>query len=254
MLDKMDVSLIANHLSNRLLIEDWTDNVTIADGFLKISGLSPGQYHLQCIMSKYVLSVKLFIIEDSKQPSTEQFWTNFRLGKRWAVESPGNSVLRPLTISQVSRQAERVKIQLQNWSNKTYAIVCGTTTLSHRMVYETFMSRAEKRQLLKWPVGQCAINTLFVSGRKLSEEYQYILERARYEKWTGTTLQQPSLLLKRQEQSQTSIANKTEKAAVGFEARPKQSRNVHNRMFYRPGPYGKDSFIHEYNLTPVYGK
>ncbi|KAM3583056.1 hypothetical protein VKS41_004811 [Umbelopsis sp. WA50703] len=237
---------------DQLLIEDWTDNVTIADGFLKISGLSPGQYHLQCIMSKYVLSVKLFIIEDSKQPSTEQFWTNFRLGKRWAVESPGNSVLRPLTISQVSRQAERVKIQLQNWSNKTYAIVCGTTTLSHRMVYENFMSRAEKRQLLKWPVGQCAINTLFVSGRKLSEEYQYILERARYEKWTGTTLQQPSLLLKRQEQSQTSIANKTEKGAVGFEARPKQSRNVHNRMFYRPGPYGKDSFIHEYNLTPVY--
>lgn len=238
----------------RILIEDWTDNVSIEDGLLKINKLSTGHYHLRCVLSKHTLNLNLFIIEDTKQSLKEQPWTNFRLGKRWAVEAPGNSVLRPLTISHVTRETERVEIQLKNWSNKTYAIVCGTSTISQRKAHENFMAKIEKRLPLKLPIGQCANNTLFVSGRKLSEEYQYILERARYEKWMGTTLQQPSLLLKRQAQSDTSVANKAEEAAVGFGHSPNKHRKLHNRLYSRPGPYDDDYFVQSFNLTPVHGR
>lgn len=240
--------------SFRNLIEDWTDNVSVENGLLKIHNLSPGHYHLRCVLSKHTLNLKLFIIEATKQSTKEQPWTNFRLGKRWTVEAPGISILRPLTISDITRETERVNIQLQNWSSKTYAIVCGTSTISHRKAHENFMAKINRPQPLELPIGQCANNTLFVSGRKLSEEYQYILERARYEKWMGTTLQQPSLLLKRQAQSDTSVANKAEEAAVGFGSSPSKHRKLHNRMYCRSGPYDDDRFVQTFNLTPVHGR
>ncbi|KAG2180258.1 hypothetical protein INT43_004047 [Umbelopsis isabellina] len=238
---------------DQILIEDWTSNVCVEDGLLKINDLSPGHYQLRCVLSRHTQNLKLFIIESTKQPPAEQPWTNFRLGKRWTVEAPGISVLRPLTINQVTRETDKVKIQLQNWSSKTYAIVCGTSTISHQKAHEDFMAKIGRRQPLKLPVGQCANNSLFVSGRKLSEEYQYILERARYEKWMGTTLQQPSLLLKRQAQSDTSLANKAEEAAVGFGSSPNKMKKLHSRMCYRrTAPYDDDYYVESFNLTPVH--
>lgn len=238
----------------RILIEDWTGNVSIEDGLLKINDLSPGHYNLHCVLSKHTQNLNLFIIENTRQTPQEQPWTNFKLGKRWTVEAPGIPVLRPLTISQVTRDTEQVKIQLQNWSSKTYAIICGTSTISHQKAHGNFMEKIGKRQPLKLPIGQCANNTLFVSGRKLSEEYQYILERARYEKWMGTTLQQPSLLLKRQAQSDTSVASKSEEAAVGFGSSPSKHRKLHKRLYSRPGPYDDDFYVQSFNLTPIHGK
>lgn len=181
----------------------------------------PGRYKLRCVTTLLVIAVDIFIIRGAQETLKDQFWTSLRLGQRWIVESAGESVFKPLTISDVRIDDQNVSVQLQNWSRKTYALICGNSTLTHRTPHENYMSKKESSQPLVYPVGQGNINSLFVSGRKLSEEYQYILERARFGKWTSTTLQNPSLLLKRQEQSETTVTSKKLKGATAFDSTPK---------------------------------
>lgn len=211
-------------------MEDCTDNLSVANGFIEISGLMPGRYKLRCVTTLLVTAVDIFIIRGVQETLKDQFWTSLRLGQRWIVESVGESVVKPLTISDVKIDDQNVSVQLQNWSNKTYALISGNSTLTHRTPHENYMSKKESSQPLVYPVGQGNINSLFVSGRKLSEEYQYILERARFGKWTSTTLQNPSLLLKRQEQSETTVTSKKLKGATAFDSTPK---SIHVDSFRR---------------------
>lgn len=236
-------------------MEDCTDNLSVANGFIEIGGLKPGRYKLRCVTTLLVLALEIFIIHGVQETLKDQFWTSLRLGQRWIVESAGESVVKPLTISDVKIDHQNVSVQLQNWSSKTYALICGNSTLTHRTPHENYMSKKESSQPLVYPVGQGNINSLFVSGRKLSEEYQYILERARFGKWTSTTLQNPSLLLKRQEQSETTVTSKKLKGATAFDSTPNSSHfRSYNRSLARRQQLKCLSSQGHFDSIPAYGK
>jgi hypothetical protein len=172
-------------------------------------------------MTNTTVQVLLHIIEGGRETYKDKFWTNFILGHRWIAESPGEMVKNPLSIHDVVVNDQNISVKLQNFSSKTYAIVSGTSTLSHRTPQENYVPKRTQRRHLLRRIGECQNNSLFVSGRKLTEEYQYILERSRFNKWTSTTLQNPSLLLKRQEKSETTVTNKRLKTAVDFDSGPR---------------------------------
>lgn len=192
----------------RLPLSDCSDKMVIDSGFIRIQDLTPGRYRLQCVMTDTSLQVLLYIVGGGLETNKDQFWTNLTLGHSWIAETPGEMVRNPLTIKDVVADDQNISVNLQNFSNKTYAIVSGSSTLSHRTPQENyFPKRTQKRHFLR-RIGECQNNSSFVSGRKLSEEYQYILERSRLHKWTSTTLQNPALLIKRQEKSETTVTSK----------------------------------------------
>ncbi|KAG2181554.1 hypothetical protein INT44_008369 [Umbelopsis vinacea] len=203
------------------LLADFSDKMTVHPGFIQIQELTPGKYHLRCVMTNTAVEVLLYIIGGGTETPKDKLWTNLTLGQRWIAESPGEMTRTPLSIHDIFVDDRTINVKLQNFSSKTYAIVSGTSTLSHRTPQENYLpKRTQKRHLLR-SIGESQNNTLFVSGRKLSEEYQYILERSRFNKWTSTILQNPSLLLKRQKQSDTTVTNKKLKTAVGFGSVPR---------------------------------
>lgn len=210
-------------------MEDYTDNLQIDKGFIEIGGLTPGRYKLRCVTTSHVQAVEIFIIRGAKEAPKDHLWANVKLGNRWIIESAGDAISQPLTISDVHINENTISVQLQNWTSKTYAILCGNSTLSHRTAQHFFMPKKSNRYSLIYPVGYGKGTSLYVSGRKLSEEYQYILERARFGKWTSTTLQNPSLLLKRQQQAETTVTSKKLKSATAYKsAENLLARNLHS--------------------------
>lgn len=208
-------------------------------------------------MTNNTLQVLLYIVGGGLETNKDQFWTNLTLGHSWSVETPGEMVRNPLSIQDVVVDEKNISVNLQNFSNKTYAIVSGTSTLSHRTPQENYVpKRTQKRHFLR-RIGECQNNSSFVSGRKLSEEYQYILERSRFHKWTSTTLQNPALLIKRQEKSETTVTNKRvddddEDDDAGLLGSP--PFNSFNRVLQRGEKLmALNSYVH-WDAIPEYGR
>ena len=213
----------------------------------------PGRYKLQCVTTLLVIAVEIFIYvgpRNTKGPVLD-------LPKAWTkVDSRERGRVCCQTIDHQRREDRRPECQrsiTELVKQETYALICGNSTLTHRTPHENYMSKKKSSQPLGYPVGQGNINSLFVSGRKLSEEYQYILERARFGKWTSTTLQNPSLLLKRQEHSETTVTSKRLKGATAFDLTPKSIHLASARMRARAQMKCWSSQGHSDSI-PAYGK
>lgn len=163
---------------------------------VRVSGLPEGRYMM--LLTDYTgraRSIECIVNQPVAQEAPIKNWT---LGKIMFTENSGLVTQRPLHIKQIDISDDTVAVDLANWSNNsTMALVTSSTFVSTNSAF-SILQPSFLRNRFQLPVdSKSPIMTAcyFLSGRKLSEELCYILNRSRQEKWVGSTLNKPSLLM-----------------------------------------------------------
>jgi hypothetical protein len=193
---------------NRMLIENLSDHIEKKDNHIAISGLSEGEYMLYIASASDGISqIKCTVIEgqfDRVESSTTEsadkksFWSDWVVGNNSYAKQNGIVLHRPLDISNVSvsDSNEHVTVQLKNWSSKTFAVITTSTFVpaSSESLNRLMTDRSLTRSLAQDNTVS-GLTSLFLDDKTLGEEYQYVLNRARSEKWVGSNLTKPTLLM-----------------------------------------------------------
>ncbi len=184
-------------------IRDWNKAISASNGFLKITGLPPGDYSLHFLKDPYRnYRVK---IENGERAG------NWVLGRVRHLQTLVNA---PLRILGVSESGENLEIALANANPVTRVRVealrylppvnshFGNYFLDHQKIPSKHVSPA---------------SLSFESGRRLADEYRYVIERQYAEKFPGNLLTKPSLLLNPWERTETSLQEEKLRAGEDFE-------------------------------------
>ncbi|KAG2236978.1 hypothetical protein INT48_002047 [Thamnidium elegans] len=197
---------VSNSLFSLALIEDLSDLIQINDSYVSISGLPTGEYmfyfastnggesQIKCSVIKGQVNTNEAGEECDKK---ELFWSDWVIGSNSYAKQNGTVIQRPLYISDIDvSNSENVTVQLKNWSAKTFLIVTTSTFVPTNS--ESLARLINGRNLTRPLVQNSGIyqaGSLFLNDKQLGEEYQYVLNRARSEKWVGSNLTKPTLLM-----------------------------------------------------------
>ncbi|CEP11483.1 hypothetical protein [Parasitella parasitica] len=183
-----------------ILVENVSDKIQKQDRFITVEGLPEGEYILYVPSSSGSLeSIKCTVIQDLAEAcSNRTLWSNWLFGESGHGRQNGSVLKKPLTISSTSVSDDSVEIQVENASpSKAFVIV--TTSAFIPSSNDTLMSQLfDSRPLPRPPCQEDEmLNTrsIFLGDKRIGEEYQYILNRSRSEKWVGSNLTKPSLLM-----------------------------------------------------------
>ena len=159
---------------------DRTEALTLADGYITLSGLSAGDYLLHLKDSDQRISVRITAGDDTG-----------------AYVASDTRVLKgqaptPLQIQSVDADRDAVKIHVGGANSFTRVHVIATRFLTDRNVYAQFDVTSIPDAAVR-PVDKGY--ALYTSGRQIGDEYRYILERRFGTKYPGNMLERPSLLL-----------------------------------------------------------
>ncbi|MBM4088061.1 MAG: hypothetical protein FJ276_01335 [Planctomycetes bacterium] len=167
-------------LSRDQYVADRFAALSLADGMLVISGLPRGDYSLAFKRLATQVRVKIAAGESRE---------GHILGEHRQLELRGGPALQ---IASILEKDDKVHIQLRNADDFARVHVFGTryepeyraydyfSAVRDRGPFETVLSRHE---------------SLYATGRKLGDEYQYIIDRRYAAKYPGNMLARPSLLL-----------------------------------------------------------
>lgn len=159
---------------------DWFTNLAIADGRLELRNLPPGDYTLVDHATGDEVAVRITAgVADGDWLIGKQ-----RLLRR---EHPAALHLRSLTW-----QDGDVVVRLGNASAGTRVHVVATRTLPAFDLF-SHLRGTPPADLAQLPVDR--VESSYHSGRRLSDEYRYVLDRRFQPKFAGNMLARPSLLL-----------------------------------------------------------
>lgn len=123
-------------------------------------------------------------------------WSDWLFGKEQYAKHNGTMLQKPLGISETNVTDDHVKVKLEHWSPKTFAIVTTNTFIASED--ECLYGNAAQRMtpfFFPSAYGVDSTGSLFLNDKLISEEYQYILNRSKAEKWVGSSLTKPSVLI-----------------------------------------------------------
>ncbi len=171
-------------------VKDWsTEALAVADGFLRISGLPPGDFSL-AVPNHYDACIVRII--EPLPPSNR----HFSFSEDRMLETPA---AQPLNIQSITAKDKTLEIVLANANATTRVHVTAT-----RFCDEYPFSRlAQPQPNLTWSTIVPTI-TRYESGRELGDEHRYILDRQTAPKFPGNMLEHPTLLLNPWERRDTS--------------------------------------------------
>ncbi|MFK7741767.1 MAG: hypothetical protein AB8H80_15720 [Planctomycetota bacterium] len=168
-----ELSLLGNN-------RDAFANLAIEDGFLELRQLEPGDYTLRLLREQRTIQVRV---------TRGQRDEGFLIGQDRVLAA--TSTL-PLQIGAIETDAESLNINVRNASSGARVFVVATRYLP---AYDMFAG-------LLGPDGPRASAqnherslSSYHAGRKLSEEYRYVLDRRFQTKFPGNMLERPSILL-----------------------------------------------------------
>lgn len=184
-----------------ILVEDVSDKIQKGDGFITVSGLPEGHYELHIPSSSGSMDyIECTVIQGIVDNNAHQqaLWSNWLFGETKRGKQNGSILKKPLSISSTSVSDELIQLQVENGSaSKAFVVVTTSTFIPSSN--DTLISQLFDKRSLAPAVSQQDefINTRFVflNDRRIGEEYQYILNRSRAEKWVGSNLTKPSLLM-----------------------------------------------------------
>ena len=163
-------------------VRDVRGHVQIDDGFVTITDLDPGDYSLYFKRTGVSHTVRV---------------TAGRRDGKVAISRDRQLELmnsRPLQVSSIETDAEAgtAAIQLQHATADTRVHVVATRYLPEFDIYHQL--GAPQVQGKGWALTGRPLST-YMSGRKIGDEYRYILERKFAHKYPGNMLRRPTLLL-----------------------------------------------------------
>ncbi len=175
---RTDLALLETR--NNAYLADRFDALRIADGMLTISNLPRGDYRL--IIKPQDLTIDIHVIQGE---TVGRLVIN---NERWLQMDRA----KPLNITKVSASDENLVVQVANADRWTRVHV---VAVRYWPAFDIF------KDLAGVPASSPAGRSLYtppsqyVSERKISDEYRYILTRRYAEKFPGVMLQRPGLLL-----------------------------------------------------------
>lgn len=156
-----------------------------------------GENQMKCSVIKGQVDLSKSTDSNENCNKKDLFWSDWVIGNNSYAKQNGTMLQRPLYISDIdASDKENVTIQLKNWSTKTFLIVTTSTFVptSPEALSHILNGHSLARPLV-YDNGISETKSLFLNDKQLGEEYQYVLNRARSEKWVGTSLTKPTLLI-----------------------------------------------------------
>ena len=161
-------------------VEDHKSALRVQDGFLKVEGLQRGDYALFLKEEQTRILLKV-----TQAKRVDRWLTN----DRRHLEASGR---RPLQIVRTEAKEAMLHIKLQHADEDTRVHVLGTRFLP------TFSALPALAKLARPPL-RSMLRTRglarYISGRDIGDEYRYILDRRYADRFVGSTLERPGLLL-----------------------------------------------------------
>lgn len=159
---------------------DRFDALTVEGGYLTLRDLEPGDYQL--ILKAFHRTIAIRVTEGV-------YRDGFILARHgYGAASPDS----PLNIAAIDLGQEAVTVRVSNASQATRIHIVATVFVPTR-------SPAQDLAALQWPDPQVAYASLMtnalVSGRRIGDEYRYVLDRKYAKKYAGAMLERPGLIL-----------------------------------------------------------
>ena len=159
---------------------DHFDKIKLRDGLLTINDLPPGDYDLW--LKRQDKRLRLRITEGARQG-------RYAFGSKRRLEIRNE---RPLHIKNIDVDEDHLTIQLQNADNFTRVHVFATR---FEPAHDAFSQLAHVRDAEPLAQTVARLRSLYLAGRNIGDEYRYILDRRYAQKFPGSMLERPSLLL-----------------------------------------------------------
>lgn len=182
-----------------MLIKDISCKIQKQDGYITVAGLPEGEYMLYIPSSSGSMEhIKCTVIQSQVDSSNQALWSNWLLGETKCGKQNGSVLKKPLTISSKSISDDLIQLQIENGTpSKAFVVVTTSTFIPSSN--DTLMSQLFDSRPLPRPLPQenatLDSRSIFLGDKRIGEEYQYILNRSRAEKWVGSNLTKPSLLM-----------------------------------------------------------
>lgn len=177
-LDRSEVALF--EMIGGTYAVDHFDKLAFEDGFLVAKGLPAGDHQLRLKKSHQVLTIRVA----AGEPSVGHVFNPARmlqLEKR-----------APAHLVELTADKRAVRLQVANSDELTRVHVIGTRFLPDFDLYRNLGPSGRPGLQVGRPP---RLPNLFVSGRKIGDEFRYILERRYAQKLPGNLLERPELLL-----------------------------------------------------------
>ncbi|MFT4514529.1 MAG: hypothetical protein ACI91B_003240, partial [Planctomycetota bacterium] len=159
---------------------DAFEHLAIADGFVEVRNLAPGDYSLQ--MHETGDRVTLRVTKGQRNG-------RYLIGRDRVLET---TPTRPLQLQQVGIEGDNLRIKVANATGGTRVHVVSTRYLP---TYDMFANLRGAKSHTAQTIDQERPDSSYHAGRKLSDEYRYVLERRFTKKYPGNMLERPSMLL-----------------------------------------------------------
>ena len=161
------------------IVRDAFDSIVVKDGLVGLKDLSAGNYQLVFKDSKAVTTIR---VTEGKRVDTTILGSARRLETRAEV---------PLHIRKLDGEDE-LKVNLGGITPTTRVHVFATR---YQPRFNPLAQFDQIRNLEPAVIRPGIRRTTFMAGRKIGDEYQYILDRRYARKFVGNMLERPSLLL-----------------------------------------------------------
>lgn len=177
-LNRMEASLL--EIRDNTFVADRFEKLSLSDGMVRISGLEPGDYSLSLPHNGSPIYIRV------SEGKTE---AGYVLGDSRQLETTPK---QPFVISSVEKSAGLVRIQTKNHDSESRIHILATRFVPAFSAFDELGSLP-----LDGPIAirSPRAKSMYIAGRQIGDEYQYILDRRYARVYPGNMLERPSLLL-----------------------------------------------------------
>ncbi len=159
---------------------DAFEHLAINDGFLEMRNLTAGDYSLQIHETGHHVTVRI---------TKGQRDGHYLIGRDRILS---NSPTRPLQLQKLTADGDNLRIKIANATPGTRVHVVATRYMPTYDMFAGLQGRSPEGPVA---IDQQRRDSSYHAGRKLSDEYRYVLERRFTKKYPGNMLDRPSMLL-----------------------------------------------------------
>ncbi|KAI8343507.1 hypothetical protein BC941DRAFT_95479 [Chlamydoabsidia padenii] len=219
----------------RMPVVDYTKRLQYTGSTVTVvNGLPEGSYcfYLSRPYQRYDSLIEITIVNNKANHVNIKFWNNWMIGDRIHGESTGDVIKKPLEIEQVETTDKSLTLKLKNGTTSSRPPIAVITTSSFvpaltDSLSATQLKNAQTRRLSYGTMAQGGLEHIYLTGRKLGEEYQYILNRSKQDMYVGSTITEPSILVNPKKNGSTTVKTRiTGQGNQGFTGETTQTRSA----------------------------
>jgi hypothetical protein len=172
--------LALHAISTAGIISDAFKALTLEDGFLVTGNLEPGDYRLLLKKSNQAITLRV-----ARGTVTNGHIFNSTRTLELIARNPSH-------LTSLSAQGQSLEVQVANSDKTTRVHIIATRFLPDFDLFD-FLAHAPRGGLFSGTPGH--LPNLYVSGRKIGDEFRYVLERRYARKLPGNMLERPEIIL-----------------------------------------------------------